>query len=472
MSRNSALFIGVPSPATIAKMWSRWISLAPACTARGTWYWVSSTISLILRPWTPPLSLSSSNRIFTAFVDDTPYVAAGPERSVCIPSTISVLLTLRVSFWATASPASATAPTSTPAATSRILIARSFRSDATSGPRRRRAALRLGVHGLDHVLVLSVDERALELHRRRELLVLRGEDLLDQPELLDGLDPRQLPIDAVDLAPDQALDLLSAAERGEVRERYVALLRELGDGLVVDHHQAGQELPLVADDHGVGDVRGELELVLDLRRGDVLAARGDDDVLHPVRDPHEPLGVHEPDVAGVKPAIDHRLGGLHGIVVIPEEHVGTLQQDLALGRDADLRAGTGDTHRAELDVIGRHGGGEAAVLGLAVDLAHVDTERHVPLDQVRRDRRGAGGGAPGAVQPHRALDVVEHEEVGDPKQQAEAQGGPPARDAVLGDSRADRKRPVVGESARTGRVAHPERDRRVVVLPVCRQREE
>ena len=123
-------------------------------------------------------------------------------------------------------------------------------------------------------------------------------------------------------------------------------------------------------------------------------------------------------------------------------------------------------------MIGRHGGGEAAVLGLAVDLAHVDTERHVPLDQVRRDRRGAGGGAPGAVQPHRALDVVEHEEVGDPKQQAEAQGGPPARDAVLGDSRADRKRPVVGESARTGRVAHPERDRRVELLPDARHREE
>src|SRR5207249_5734766 len=399
---------GVPSPATIAKMWSRWISLAPACTARGTWYWVSSTISLIWRPWTPPLSLSSSNRIFTAFVDDTPYVAAGPERSVCIPSTISVLLTPRVSFWATASPASATAPTSTPAATSRILIARSFRSDATSGPRRRRAALRLGVHGLDHVLVLSVDERALELHGRRELLVLRGEDLLDQPEFLDGLDACQLPVDPVDLAADQPLDFLGPAQRGEVRERHVPLLGELRDGLVVDHHQAGEELALVADDDGVGDVGRELELVLDLRRRDVLAARGDDDVLHPVGDPDEAVVVHHADVAGVEPALDHGLRGLRGVLVVAEEDVGPLQQDLSVGGDADLRAGAGEAHGAELDVVDRHGGGEAAVLGLTVHLAHVDAEGHVPLDELGRDRRRTGGGAAGAMQPHRALDVVEH----------------------------------------------------------------
>jgi hypothetical protein len=69
---KSALFMGVPSGATMAKMLSRLMSLVPACTARGTWYCVSSTISLILRPLTPPFSLSSSNRILTALEDDTP----------------------------------------------------------------------------------------------------------------------------------------------------------------------------------------------------------------------------------------------------------------------------------------------------------------------------------------------------------------------------------------------------------------
>src|SRR6266542_2260213 len=69
---NNALFKGVPSPATMAKMRSRLISLAPAWTASGTWYWVSSTMSLILRPWMPPLSFTSSKRIFTAFEEETP----------------------------------------------------------------------------------------------------------------------------------------------------------------------------------------------------------------------------------------------------------------------------------------------------------------------------------------------------------------------------------------------------------------
>src|SRR5439155_1020488 len=72
------------------------------------------SISRILRPWIPPLSLISSKRIFTAFDDDTPYVAAGPDRSVCIPSTISVLLTPRLSC-ASATPASAPAASTTPA---------------------------------------------------------------------------------------------------------------------------------------------------------------------------------------------------------------------------------------------------------------------------------------------------------------------------------------------------------------------
>ena len=70
-SLKQALFIGVPSGATMANILSRLISLLPACTAFGTWYW-SSTITLILRPLMPPASLTSSKRIFTAFDDDTP----------------------------------------------------------------------------------------------------------------------------------------------------------------------------------------------------------------------------------------------------------------------------------------------------------------------------------------------------------------------------------------------------------------
>ena len=47
-SPNTALFIGVPSAPTMAKILSLLMSLLAACTARGTWYWWSSTIELDL----------------------------------------------------------------------------------------------------------------------------------------------------------------------------------------------------------------------------------------------------------------------------------------------------------------------------------------------------------------------------------------------------------------------------------------
>src|SRR5437763_16562912 len=105
----------------------------------------------------PPFSLASSNRILTAFEDETPYVAAGPERSVCMPSTISVLVTPRVSFCATATPTPAMTPTTTLRIKS-FFIARSLRKVRPGA-----VPLSLRVHVVDHVLVLGVDERTLEL---------------------------------------------------------------------------------------------------------------------------------------------------------------------------------------------------------------------------------------------------------------------------------------------------------------------
>src|SRR5206468_60059 len=238
--------------------------------------------------------------------------------------------TPRVSFCATATPAAATTPTTTLRIKS-FFIARSLRKC-----RPWAVPLSLRVHVVDDVLVLRVDERALELHRRRQLVVLRREDLLDEPELLDRLHPGELLVDALDLAPDEVLHVLRATQRGEVRERDVSLLGELGHRLVVDHDEAGEEPAPVADDHGVGDVRRELELVLDLRGRDVLAARGDDDVLHAVGDLHEAARVDAADVAGVRPPVADALRRLLGLAVVAEEDVRAPEEDLALGRDAHL----------------------------------------------------------------------------------------------------------------------------------------
>ena len=148
------------------------------------------------------------------------------------------------------------------------------------------------------------------------------------------------------------------------------------------------------------------------------------------------------------------------------------QEDLALGRERDVRVRPCDPDRAELDAVGRHGGGEARVLGLAVDLAHVDAERHEPPDQLGRDRRGAGGGGTRAVQAERALDVVEHEDVGEPKEQPAARPRAAALDPSLRHPHADADRPPIREPTERRRLAHAQGDRRVELLPDPRHREE
>src|SRR5712692_8144483 len=125
-----------------------------------------------------------------------------------MPSTISVLVTPRVSFCAIAVPVSATVTTSTSATPDRFFIAHPLSrlgEDVRPPPKSR--VLPLRIHAVDHVLVLCIHERSLQLHRRRQLLVLGGEDLLDEPELLDRLDAGKLLVHPFDLAPDQVLDL-------------------------------------------------------------------------------------------------------------------------------------------------------------------------------------------------------------------------------------------------------------------------
>src|SRR4051794_20482763 len=263
-----------------------------------------------------------------------------------------------------------------------------FKQDCSSHRPRR-------IHRVDFGGITLVHEAALQLHGRRQLLVLRSELAFDQIESLDGLDAGEIGIDRFDLAPDQVLDLRRATEAGIIRKGDVVVLREFLDILLVDHHEAGEVWPLVADHHGIRDVGRELQLVLDLGRRDVLAARRDDDVLHPVGDLDETFIVDRADVAGVQPApgVDG-FGGLLRLIEVTHEQEIALDQDFALRGNRNLAPGRGLADRTELDAIGRHHGGHSAILGLAVDLAHVEAEREIPADQIRRDRRRTGEGEP------------------------------------------------------------------------------
>ena len=152
--------------------------------------------------------------------------------------------------------------------------------------------------------------------------------------------------------------------------------------------------------------------------------------------------------------------------------MGSFQEDLARRGDADLRAGARDADRAQLDPAGGHGGGQPAVLRLAVHLPHVDAEGQVPSDQLRRDGGSAGDGAAGAGEPQRALDVVEHERVGDPIEEREGHRRPAALEPALGHSHADPDRPAVGELAQRRCLAHAQGHGGIELLPDPRHREE
>src|SRR5262245_53043450 len=128
-----------------------------------------------------------------------------------MPSTISVLLTPRACCATAAVLSPITA--SSAAAPSHFVMPRSFRLVAPR-PVARRSGLR--VHGVDQLLVLHVDEGPAELHGRGQLLVLGGEELLDEAELLHRLHPGELLVHPGDLALDEVLHFFGPAQRGEV----------------------------------------------------------------------------------------------------------------------------------------------------------------------------------------------------------------------------------------------------------------
>ena len=111
---------------------------------------------------------------------------------------------------------------------------------------------------------------------------------------------------------------------------------------------AGRLAPFLVrpgDDRGFHDLRMAIQHLLDLDRGDVLAAR-DDDVLRAVLDLDITVGMHDREIAGVKPAAGERLIGSRGIFQITLHQRVAAQQQLAdcrtVGRHIAQGFGIGD----------------------------------------------------------------------------------------------------------------------------------
>src|SRR4051794_6844243 len=182
------------------------------------------------------------------------------------------------------------------------------------------ATRNLVVERVDFPLVLVRDDVPLHLQRRRELAGLLREVVGQDLEFLHPLDARELLVHVVQVLLEDRLHLRVVPELGRVRGPAL-LLAELRALLHVERDQGDQVGPAVADHHALRDVGALLDLGLEVRRRDVLAARGDDDVLLAAGDREVAVGVDLPDVAGVEPAVLQRLPGRLLVLVVALEDV-------------------------------------------------------------------------------------------------------------------------------------------------------
>src|SRR5436189_921576 len=93
------------------------------------------------------------------------------------------------------------------------------------------------------------------------------------------------------------------------------------DLLGVEGDQRDGERPAIAVHHCLRDPARLLEIVLDVRRRQVLSTGGDDDVLLAAGDSKEPVLVDLADISCVKPTVDDRLARRLLVLVIALEYV-------------------------------------------------------------------------------------------------------------------------------------------------------
>ena len=129
------------------------------------------------------------------------------------------------------------------------------------------------------------------------------------------------------------------------------------------------------------------------------------DIPGAVEDLELPVGVEEPGIAGMDPAVRAlRGGGRLGVLVIALERARALEQHLAVLGDADFdavdrRADGVGLHRAILLDAQEH-----RALGHAVELLQIDPERAVEGEEVGSDRLARGIGEADAAEAQSILE--------------------------------------------------------------------
>ena len=237
----------------------------------------------------------------------------------------------------------------------------------------------------------------------------------DHPELPDVLHTSEPLVRFVHHTLHQLGDfgLLGEVSVGGVRNFFAG--GPVAHDIELDTDQGCQVFSAVSNDHGLLDVGGGLETVLYFGRRDVLSARSDDDVLHPIDDLDvctvDPLT----DIARPQPAVlGKNLGRLLRLVPVALENCGVLGLYLpGLLVDPQSDAGIRGADRPHLvrpwKVARRHRG----VLGHAIQLKERDSHTEEVLDQLRCNRCRPNGGVTNTPHPDALFQSPKHNRITD-----------------------------------------------------------
>src|SRR6266496_3834384 len=221
-------------------------------------------------------------------------------------------------------------------------------SRRAAGARSRPAGSRLGswiralpgVERVEAFTVVVLDDPALDLHARRQLAGFHRQVVVEHDELLDRLPAVELDVELVDVALHHVADGVRCGDLGIRLAGHAVMLRPRRERVGIQRDDGRAEVALIAVHDELARVRADrLEPSLDHLRRDVLARGRLEQILLPVGDPDEALRIDLADVAGAEPAvIAQRRGSRHVQGVIAGHDARSLDQDLPVGRDAELGA--------------------------------------------------------------------------------------------------------------------------------------
>ncbi len=215
--------------------------------------------------------------------------------------------------------------------------------------------------------------------------------------------------------PRGSTGTLKPARRSRANDSMAAVSGDVPGRPTIAATGTAPHVGIRAPDHGrVDDVGMRQQDRLDLRRGDVLAAR-DDEVVASVEDGQPAAVVQCPEVTGVEPAVVKRRGRRAGIPVVAREHGGTGYRHDAHGPGRHLsaalidhphtRAGQRSAGAAgiTLRVGGRQRGDPGACLGQPVRGHDRQARCDRAPDQLDADRSAAQEQRPQRRSPDRAV---------------------------------------------------------------------